>query len=186
MDTNVKTVLLTKNKISTIDINKNLDIDNLDIISFKSLIKKGKGKIVRYCDWEHDNDITISVFGWKEGEHGTENKNDLPPPEDNDIYFGDILIIKTHKKELCPFSKKDYEIFYEKAYGGFETLGSEDSIDDDDDSDNEYDLSDSFIATSDDECDLAEEDDEELAEFTDSSESEKDPDDKSELKEDII
>ena len=51
-------------------------------------------------------------------------------PEDTDLYFGDIIIIKSLDNKLVDFKKKDYLEFYEMACGGFESIdSSDDNID---------------------------------------------------------
>ena len=127
--------------IKSVKIPHNLDINNLDISEIK-ICKKGLGDIKRYCDWKFDK-FNLSLYGWKNGTAGNENKTELPPPEDSDLYFGSILIIKSNDNGLKNLKIEDYNDFIEKANGGFEDLGDEDT--DTDDENNEYDLNDSFI-----------------------------------------
>ena len=141
--TSIKKALLLKKDSSIIKLELpiDLDIDNIDIntINFKT---KGNGSIQRFCDWKLQ-DFTISIYGWKEGNAGDENKTELPPPEDTDLYFGDILVIKNNGKKLLNMTLKDYNVFIDIANGGFEDLGSDDT--ESDNEINEYDLEDSFI-----------------------------------------
>jgi hypothetical protein len=69
------------------------------------------------------NEKTISIWGWKEGKAGTENKHELPPPHDNVLLFGDI-IAAVPKGD---FTIEDWKIFYNEAFKGFEDIGPEDS-----------------------------------------------------------
>ena len=87
-------------------------------------------------------------MGWKDGNAGNENKTEIPPPEDIDLYFGDLVFIKSKDNIVVDFTKKDYNLFYEKSFGGFESLGSSDSEDSQDEEENEYDSDDSFIDNS--------------------------------------
>ena len=147
----------TKKKIIIIDkksnINqKSIDIDDINICNldnniFEKKIKlnRGKGDLLKYAGWKLD-EFVITLLGWKNGTAGNENKTDLPPPEDNDLYFGDIVFIKTKDNLIENFTIDDYNYFYDNAFGGFESLGSSDS--DESESDNEeddYDSDDSFI-----------------------------------------
>ena len=144
--TSKKALLLKKDSsIIKVELPLNLDIDNIDIntIGFKT---KGNGPIKRYCDWKLPG-FTISIYGWKEGDAGNENKTELPPPEDNDLYFGDILVIKTNGKKPLNLTLKDYNVFIDTANGGFEDLGSDDTEESDREI-NEYDLEDGFIDNS--------------------------------------
>ena len=139
-------VLLIRTDTSIINskVSKDLDIDNLNIDKISNLFKVvGKGTIKRFCDWKLDK-FTISIYGWKDGNAGQENKTELPPPEDSDLYFGDILVIKSNGKDIKNITLSDYHNFIEESNGGFEDIGSEDTETDSDD-DNEYDLNDEFI-----------------------------------------
>lgn len=160
----VKGVVLCRTTLCEIDIPINLDINNFDENKLTYKLKRGKGEIERHCDWEIEDNITISIFGWKDGIAGTENKNELPPPEDDSgIFFGDILVIKSKKNEVLNLTTDEYTEFVETAYGGFEDLNSDDSDNSDDESLDEYEKN-SWLASSDEEDDdylLDEDDDEE-------------------------
>ena len=137
-------LIRTDTSIINLKVSKDLDIDNLNIDKISNLFKVvGKGSIKRFCDWKLDK-FTISIYGWKDGNAGQENKTELPPPEDSDLYFGDILVIKSNGKDIKNITLSDYHDFIEESNGGFEDIGSEDTETDSDD-DNEYDLNDEFI-----------------------------------------
>ena len=111
----------------------------------------------------------ISVFAKDKGRANSENKYDLPPPIDSKLYYGTMLIVKTFtnqnfdKDNLDHLTLEEWEKCYEKLFGGFESLGEDDSdetdeldeisdsektkegyhkdgfvVDDDDDEDEEY------------------------------------------------
>lgn len=129
-----------------IDID-DINIDNLDNNIFEKKIKlnKGKGDLLKYAGWKL-NEFVIILLGWKNGIAGNENKTDLPPPEDNDLYFGDIIFIKTKNNLIQDFTIDEYNYFYDKAFDGFESLGSSDSEESDSfENEDEYDTDDSFI-----------------------------------------
>jgi len=120
-----------KNKsLQDVDILSNVNITNKNILKlFNKKIQKSnnfKLNCKRYCDWELDDSI-LSLFGCKEGKAGSENKYDLPPPEDNDIYFGEILVIKSINGTIIDMNVADFEEFIELSFGGFEDLGSNDT-----------------------------------------------------------
>ncbi len=75
------------------------------------------------------NAMNLYLFGYKEGRAGTENKHELPPPHDESMFFGDILMIASKgsvwNKEMQSFLPDMYETFYEKAFGGFEDIEEE-------------------------------------------------------------
>lgn len=82
-------------------------------------------------------DTTITIWGWTEGKAGTENKHELPPPHDKVLLFGDV-IAAVPKGDL---TIEQWKEFYNKAFKGFEDLGSEDSESDDEteEADDEFD-----------------------------------------------
>lgn len=79
------------------------------------------------------NGHILHLFGYKSGKAGTENKNELPPPHDKILLFGDIVIIATKATQMVSFGTSDYQKFYDDANGGFEDLGSQDSDMDEED-----------------------------------------------------
>jgi transcription elongation factor S-II len=76
------------------------------------------------------DEYTLTLFGYTTGKAGTENKHELPPPLDSTIYFSDILLIasKDEASWMNPvtFTQEQYEKFYQKAFGGFESAGEDD------------------------------------------------------------
>lgn len=83
----------------------------------------------------------LTLFGYTEGKAGTENKHELPPPHDETLYFGDILLIACKKGKTwtnpISFTPDEYEKFYEKQFGGFHET---DSNSDDDESESDIDI----------------------------------------------
>lgn len=77
---------------------------------------------------------TLFLFGFTSGKAGTENKHELPPPYDSVLCFGDIILIASNDpndwKKPTPFHSTDYELFYTRAFGGFEDLEDEEELDD--------------------------------------------------------
>ncbi len=84
---------------------------------------------------------TLFLFGSKEGKAGTENKHELPPPLDSELFFGDIVLMASKNSvsftNPIPFTSQEYENFYTKMFEGFEDLDDEDEDDDDDDEEDE-------------------------------------------------
>ncbi len=66
----------------------------------------------------------LFLFGYTKGKAGTENKHELPPPHDEVLSFGDILVVASKEEGAwttpTPFKPDDYEKFYTKAFGGFD------------------------------------------------------------------
>jgi DNA-directed RNA polymerase subunit M/transcription elongation factor TFIIS len=72
---------------------------------------------------------TLFLFGYTVGKAGTENKHELPPPHDTMLCFGDIILLASKDESdwthPLAFKSTDYEVFYTKAFGGFEDLDEE-------------------------------------------------------------
>lgn len=88
---------------------------------------------------EGDNEKTYeySVFGTKVGRANTENKYDFPPPIDELLLFNKCVIVKKRKGVLKSLTTEEWEIVYEKLFGGFEDLDEESEMSEDED--DEYD-----------------------------------------------
>ena len=135
-----------------IQINK-CKLTDISKKAFFKKINKGKEDFEKYCEWVINDKYKITIWGWKDGKYNQINKFELPDPEDIDLYYGDIIFLKTNLKDnLLSLSLKKFNLFYNNAFGGFETLGS-------DDSDTESDISayisdDGFIVNSNIENDL--------------------------------
>lgn len=126
-----------------------LSINSLDISKFPKKIKKhfGKGDISRECDFNYKN-ITISVFGFSDGKAGKENKFDLPPPIDQTLYFGCLIIIAHKKENIINIDVDTFNEFYERIFEGFVNLGDEDTWSEEEDAntdDIDFIVDDNFI-----------------------------------------
>ena len=78
----------------------------------------------------------ISFFGKNEGRANSENKYDLPPPLDNDLFFGKCALVRLDSNDnICDLNIQTWHKIYEKLFGGFENL--ENTIDEDDDEEDE-------------------------------------------------
>ena len=137
-------------------------------------------------------DKYVSVFAKNNGRANSENKFELPPPLDKELYFGSILIVLHKEKEkyeledLEDLTIEKWEKFYEKLYGGFEDLGEEDSYSSEEEIDPEmltkdgYSKEDGFVVDSDEEIiddDGEGEDEEEEEEYIPGEESEEEDSD---------
>jgi hypothetical protein len=116
----------------------------------------------------------IHVYGKIKGRAGSENKYEFPPPIDQTLFFGNVLIVLVSgDSKIVDLTLKVWEVVYERLFGGFEDLvdsdgnpiSEEDSEEDCDDSELEEDaeytkegyMKDEFIV---DDSDDLEEDDE--------------------------
>ena len=128
----VKVVLISKN----CDVkNKNVMLTDLDLL-YKKCGFNSSEDFERRHTWSYSGSY-LSLYSKNIGKARTENKYDCPPPCDKpeDLYFGTLVIIK-HSSEEPDISEienlevSQWETFYDVAFGGFESLGDEDSSDD--------------------------------------------------------
>ena len=93
--------------------------------------RKSDGFALRHT-WKsklNGESLWISVFSRDSGKANTENKYDLPPPVDTTLYFGNLALV-AHTEESCDnnnltdLTTKDWNIIYEKLFGGFEDLNA--------------------------------------------------------------
>ena len=68
------------------------------------------------------------MYCWSEGSESKINKHDLPPPIDNELYYGDILVLRHENGNLLDLSKDSYNKFYEDAFGGFEDIEDDEEL----------------------------------------------------------
>ena len=103
-------------------------IAELDIQLFPPNIKKtfGLGAMSRECDFNHDN-RTISIFAFTDGVAGEENKYELPPPIDQTLYFGCLIVIAHNNNSIITITQEIFDKFYDKSFDGFVNLGDEDT-----------------------------------------------------------
>lgn len=131
------------------NIKKEFDISKLEDEATESI---GSGKISRECDFEWEGAV-LSVFAFTNGDAGKENKTELPPPIDTQLYFGNIFVLAHKNNKVIDLSLDSYKEFYTTAFGGFEDIGDDDSwsseeeptaddiafiVNDDEDDDEEY------------------------------------------------
>lgn len=90
------------------------------------VILKRKTQPAELCSYKY-NKTTLTCFGYDTGRAGTETKHTLPPPHNEETYYGDIVVVASKKGEdwskPMTLSTKDYEEFYEHK------MTSEDGVD---------------------------------------------------------
>ena len=110
--------------VSTLSI-KELTIDTL----YKKCKFRKSDDFTKRHTW-NDGDSWVSLYARDTGRAGSENKYDLQPPIDKDLYFGAMAVIRHGDKEPLNNNIKDithieWKSFYEKCMGGFEDLDKE-------------------------------------------------------------
>ena len=78
-------------------------------------------------------EINIALYSRDYGKSGMENKYDLPPPIDNQLYFGAMVLVQvkhgTDGLTVCDLDKSLWNTVYEKLFGGFDNL--DETVDED-------------------------------------------------------
>ena len=59
----------------------------------KILKNKGNGKIENLNNWNYEG-YKFQLYGYNDGEAGNENKFELPPPIENELFFGDMVFFR--------------------------------------------------------------------------------------------
>ena len=80
---------------------------------------------------------SIKLFAKNNGRANSENKYDFPPPIDNELYFGNCLLVNYENNEFSSLKKEDWLKIYEKLFGGFENLA--DTLEEDEEEEDELD-----------------------------------------------
>jgi hypothetical protein len=74
----------------------------------------------------------VSLWGKKTGKANFENKYDLPPPLDKELFFGTCALVRTSSEGiLLDLTKETWLKIYEQLFGGFEDIGNEDEFSED-------------------------------------------------------
>ena len=127
-------VILIINKLGSV---KELNIKEYDE---KDLYKKAGIKsdtdFQRHHQWDielNGEKMAISIYGKTSGRAGQENKYELPPPVDNTLFFGSVVLLCMNTEdEVISMSADKWEKIYEALYGGFEDIGESDEDEEDD------------------------------------------------------
>tara|TARA_Y100000741_G_scaffold306721_1_gene249269 strand:- start:1570 stop:2220 length:651 start_codon:yes stop_codon:yes gene_type:complete len=95
--------------------------------------KKNNLNFLDNCDLIHTWEIKsskYSLYGNIDGKAGCENKFDLPPPIDSNLYFNDLFLIKyNNSNEVIDLTLEDFNDFYSTLFNGFYDLENDDEID---------------------------------------------------------
>jgi len=126
-------------------IKKNASITNLDWkkdIEMKNIYKKAGFRkdtdFEKRHTWKIKDGMFISVYSKNSGRANTENKYELPPPVDSDLYFGKLVIIKHSGlnptvENFVDLTSDEWKIIYDNLMGGAEEID-----DDEEESEDEY------------------------------------------------
>jgi hypothetical protein len=169
-----KVVIISKSSSVKTESVKNFNIDYL----YKKCKFRKKDNFGLRHTWNYKNNY-YSIFSKDKGRANSENKYDLPPPLDNELYFGSMVVIKHTSKipkniHVVDLEDKEWLKLYEHLFGGFEDLGDEDSLSEEEEIPDELKtkhgyLKDGFVVSSD-----AEDDDDEYIPIDDDEEDDDD------------
>ena len=119
----VKCILIKKGGIVKCS---NLKLSSLNVIYKKCGFMNNNNFDSRNI-WSLDNKSFYTIYSKDKGKSGTENKYDLPPPIDSELYFGTMIILKhSHKvieiNNLQDLTADEWKHVYDTLFGGFEDL----------------------------------------------------------------
>lgn len=135
----VAIVIIQKNGDSASQEVRDASRENL----YRRVGLRAPGSFTKRVSWKvgcDGDNIYISLYAKDTGNAGQENKTELPPPIDKDLYFGRIAIVASKDEDGDDPVDLPLEIWKgvrEKLFGGFEDLGADDSSESEDDIDPE-------------------------------------------------
>lgn len=138
----ISTVIIQKSgKMVCKEVDSKYDFDTL-VDKLETIVNnKGYGKMKLVGAYPMEN---LLLFGWTSGKHNQINRHEFAPPYDTDLFYGDIVLVKMKNTNCVSFSSmdtKEYNQIYESLCGGFESLGSSDTEEEEEEEDagNDYD-----------------------------------------------
>ena len=138
----IKAVVLKKSgNINDIDLKitkKNITRDIKTYFkTFKKYLDKKNKHTISLIDVWNINEFNLIGYGFNKGDKNNINKHELLITENNNKYYGDILLIKTNKNNIIDnLTSTEYEKLYNKFYGYYQSDDDSDGIIDDIESDN--------------------------------------------------
>ena len=91
-------------KVIVVDKGGNLkssDIKNFDTeMLYKKCNLRKNDHFEKRTSWKFDNEHNVTLFSKDKGRANSENKYDLPPPVDDKLYFGNMILVKHTDKVL--------------------------------------------------------------------------------------
>jgi len=130
-------LLLAKGELKRVKLRDSTEKTPMTLSMLQTILKK-KTALTKLGEYPFGL-LKLTLFGYTTGKAGTENKHELPPPLDETLYFSDILLIASKKsmawEHPVSFTTEQYETFYQKAFGGFESLDEEEDGNEEEDAD---------------------------------------------------
>lgn len=112
-------------------------------ISKETLYKKAGFRTSEHFDKETDwvleinkEIFRIELWAKCEGKANFENKYDFPPPADTKLYYGSCILIRVDNNgNIINFTSEEWLKIYEKLFGGFDDIISDNESEDEDEDD---------------------------------------------------
>ena len=123
----MKIVVIKKNgTLCDLDWKKNVDLESI----YKKAGFRNNNDFGIRNTWKIKDGEFISVYAKHAGRANTENKYDLPPPVDSDLYYGKLVIMRHSEQNPTVENSMDltfneWKTIYDKLMGGFEDLEDE-------------------------------------------------------------
>lgn len=118
---------------SIIIIKKNGDVETKNVKNIE------EETIYKFCNYKSNKDFELlhnykhsgsiySIFGKRKGKANQENKYELPPPIDTELFFGTLCVIKRSNDDHTyeDVSLDEWNSVYESLFGGFEDIDNDD------------------------------------------------------------
>jgi transcription elongation factor S-II len=127
-------LLQANGEVKKIKLKETKNQEPLTLDALQKIIKK-KTPLTLLGGYDCET-YNLTLFGYKTGKTGTENKHELPAPLNSEDYFSDILVIASKTNWMNPinFTPEQYEKFYQTAFG------ENDEDDDDDEEEDDLDV----------------------------------------------
>jgi len=119
--------------VKVVIVSKGGSLKESSVKNFKEndLYKKGGFRkstdFSKRIKWKKSSTENVSLYAKNTGRAGSENKYELPPPIDKDLYFGSLVIVLHTGNDVTSESVQDFTCgewkkMREKLFGGFEDL----------------------------------------------------------------
>lgn len=109
----------------------NIKSSSIDDLYKRAGFKSGENfNLLHSWNIENVTNGKIGVYGKLSGKSNQINKYDFPPPIDNTLIYGNIVIARISDSDdasIINLTSSEWEKIYEELFGGFEDIGEKDS-----------------------------------------------------------
>ena len=119
-------------KLIIIKTTGSIKSSNIKLLTLDELYKKcgfsSNTNFSKRHTWKMENDY-YTLYSKDNGKAGSENKLELPPPIDKELYFGKMIFLKHSNEEITLETIKDFDVntfekLYDFIFGGFDDINS--------------------------------------------------------------